>query len=123
MLKERYYYGEDFKLGSAPCILDSYGRIIAYGKAKLTKSITRATICGIWDTEKNTMTFGACICSPKDAFKREIGRQLSRERAINSPYKIVEIPSNLSVSETFMYNAQMIEHELLLNRIPIKFDE
>lgn len=122
MLKERYYYGVDFKLGNATCILDSYGRNLACSKAKFTKPMSRITICGLWDTEKNTMAFGICICNPKDTFRREIGRQLSKERAINSPYTIVKITDNLSVSETFIYNAKRIENEALLNKIPIKLD-
>lgn len=111
MLKPRYYYSEALMEGNANVVLDATGLIIDFYNIRKPVPKPRITICGIWDTEKNTMSYGAAICSPEDQFVKKTGRMLAYERALSNPIRVIDIPRG-RVSETFMTHAVDLETKI-----------
>jgi|JI9StandDraft_1071089.scaffolds.fasta_scaffold102284_2 hypothetical protein len=67
-------------------IFYSYGVAIETLPHKKEPLHIRYAICGIYD--KGVFTIGVARCSHKDKYVRSKGRELSLERAVNSPVKI-----------------------------------
>ena len=120
MKKERFYYGEQLSLSDLEILLDKHNRIIGTGTISNRKSLPRVTVCGIWDTETNTMVFGAARCASKDSFEKSIGKELARKRANESPMRTVTITPSEKVSDVFLENARGIEFEIMQMGYPIK---
>lgn len=122
MKKERFYFTQGIKLGNLEVLVNDNGDIVAAGNLSFKSNIPRVTICGIYDDEANTMTYGVARCSHKDVFVKKKGRELSFDRAINKPYDIVRIGKK-SVSDVFIENARRIEEEVLSQMYPIKLSK
>lgn len=122
MLKERFYYGREYKLANIPCLISDRGEMLATGEPLQVKSLPRITICGIWDTNTNIMYFGVSRCSARDHFDKRIGRDIAYSRALNKPFKVVKIPPTLHVSDTFMSTAKLIEEEVMSMVYPINLN-
>lgn len=118
MRKERFYYGRPWSIASVDFVVNSDFQACGEGVVTKTKPLSRVTICGIYDTEKNTMSFGVARCSHRDQFVKSVGRDLSYYRANESPYKVVKIGEN-RVSDVFMTNAMDIESEVESQSAPI----
>lgn len=114
MLKPRYYYSSPGKIADATVIVDENGSLIyTYDDYRYKKPMPRLTVCGIWDTEANTMSFGVARCSEKDTFEKAIGRSISHQRASEDPCKVVHIDKLDKVSDIFMMVAENLEDEYL----------
>lgn len=116
MKKEKYYYSEDLHLAKMNVVVNSNHYILSTTDAYDYKPLPRLTICGVYDNEEHTMTYGVAICSSKDVFKRKIGQKISYDRAFIKPYRIVKINPSDKISELFINNARQIEHEILGSR-------
>lgn len=112
MKKSRFYYSTPSFETTVIITTDDNGEITVRPKsgAKLT-SRPRMTICGILDTDTNTMSFGVSLCSAKDKFVRKVGKQLSEERAINKPILQIAVTKE-NTSKMFIQSVLMIESNL-----------
>ena len=113
MLKPRYYYSDTRYEGMSKCLFDDNGYLIDFKDPLSVQRKTKLTICGIWDTEKNTMSFGYAKCSPNDQFVKKIGRELAYNRALEKPIVIVYISENEYVSDVFINNALTLEDKIM----------
>ena len=80
---------------------DANGTIKGINKSLKGKSVSlpRYTVCSVLNDETRTLAFGIARCSPKDAFSKKIGRELSYERAIKNPICEIQVPDNLKISD------------------------
>lgn len=115
MKKERFYYGEDITLANLEVVLSRDRNIVATGRLSNQGKFPRVSICGIYNDEEHTMTYGVALCSSKDVFKKDMGRELSRKRAQEKPYCVINTRGYKSVSEAFIENARKIEQEVLVS--------
>lgn len=123
MLKARYYYSEPIKIGTADVFVGEDGSIEGVlSDPKVKCELPRATICGIWDTDTNKMSFGVSRCSSKDTFRKDVGRKLAYERALNNPSRVLTLDALDSVPELFIQTAYQLEEAVCLADYPIKFD-
>jgi len=120
MKKERFYYGEQFKLADLEVLMTSQFQILGSGSISNITNLPRISICGIWDTETNKMSFGVARCSHKDSFDKSTGRNISRKRATETPFKIINVDPNDSISDQFLAAARDIETEVASMSYPIK---
>ena len=120
MKKERFYYGEEYIISNLEVMLDKDRRIIGAGSLSGKINLPRVTICGIYDTDDNTMSFGVARCSGKDSFLKAKGRELSRKRANESPITVVTVLPDQKISEVFITNARDIESNVMTMTYPIK---
>ena len=102
----RFYYSEP-KIRTE-VLISSNGIEKVYGKLKRHK---RVSICGILDTELNTLSFGATLCSEKDVFHKKIGRELSEKRALENPIMVTNVTKG-NIGKTFINCAKMIEENI-----------
>lgn len=118
----KFYFSNDFKVANMEVLLGTNNKIVATGNivGRLTR-IPRITICGIFDTTKKTLTFGAARCSAKDTFVKAIGRELAYNRAITEPYKVISVADDEKVSEVFINTCLEIEEEIIGMTYPISF--
>lgn len=120
MKKERYYYSTDLSISSLEVVTTNSGEIIGTSdQVTPIRKIPRITVCGILDTDTNTMSFGVSRCASKDTFVKTVGRSYAKERAEQKPYKVVSVGKD-KISDVFMDNAQLIEQEVLAMVYPIK---
>lgn len=111
MLKPRYFYSEPCSLTLAKYVADGEGFLIdIVGEPVFEKNFPRLTICGIWNTDTNVMTFGVATCSKNDVFVKKVGRELSYERALNNPVKSIDLDET-NISEQFLAIAREFEDE------------
>lgn len=114
MKKEKYYYSKPAKRGCVDVVLDSQNNILEIGKQFwCIQPIPRITICGIYDNEQNTMSYGVAKCNKYDEFNKKLGQEISYARAMMKPYKVVEIHPEDKISELFIKHARIIEEEVL----------
>lgn len=83
----KFYYSTAIHLRHVPVITDAEGKVMfIYDQIEPTvKVIPRITVASVYDPIANKMTFGAAICSPKDTFKKQIGREIAEKRARQFP--------------------------------------
>ena len=103
----KFYFSNDFKLANMEVLLGT--------------RVPRVTICGIFDPDEKTLTFGATRCSAKDTFVKATGRDLAYKRAITEPYKVVSVPDNEKISKVFINTCLEIENEIMAMVYPISF--
>lgn len=86
MEKVKFYYSTPVHIRTINIFTDAEGNpmYIPDCKPLNVKPVPRITVATIWNTEDNTMRFGVSVCSPKDTFKKEIGRDLAYNRAKDS---------------------------------------
>lgn len=119
MLKERFYYSDDVRLETVEIIVNNNDEIVAIGDVIKTSPLPKVTICGVWDTEEETMTFGVARCAAKDRFDKAVGRELARKRVSENPYRKVYIKPDQKVPDVFMDNCRAIEDDVLSSTYPI----
>lgn len=122
MKKEKYYYSKGYRKALIDVIVDETDHIVHHGAKYGVFSLPRVTICGIYDDEAHTMSYGVARCSSRDEFKREFGQRISYGRAVKRPYRVIQIQPTDKISEVFIANAKAIEEEVLGQQVP-KFDE
>lgn len=121
MLKPRYFYSEPAAIATAKVILDADGSIIGLADettAKVTRRLPRTTICGIFDDEKKTLSFGYAKCSHKDIFNKSLGRKISYNRAIKNPLCTITVDALDNLSDLFMETATMLEEKINFSSSP-----
>ena len=86
----KYYYSAPMQVRQFTAITDVNGDVFyTYPESKLITNLPRVTICSILDG--NSVRFGYATCSSRDSFKKRIGQNISRNRAIKCPFKVVEL--------------------------------
>jgi hypothetical protein len=120
MKKERFYYGEELTISNLEVLVDRGKNIVGAGSLSGRKGFPRVSICGIYDNEENTMSFGVTRCSGNDVFIKSVGRELSRKRALETPFKVVKIHPSQKISDVFSDNAREIEATVMGMEYPIK---
>lgn len=112
MKKSKFYYSRPAYEVKVIATTNDEGEIVCYPiKNQKVRERSRITICGVLDTDTNTLSFGAAVCSNKDRFVKSIGRQLSETRALNAP--IVKVMCNKNnISDVFRANAFYIEGQI-----------
>lgn len=118
----KYYFSKDFKIANMEVLLGTNNTVVVTGNlvGRFTR-IPRVTICGIFDPDKKTLTFGVARCSVKDTFVKAIGRDLAYKRAITEPYKVVSVSDNEKISKVFINTCLEIENEIMAMVYPISF--
>lgn len=93
MKKVKYYYSNAVHVRLLPIFTDAEGQplFIPESKPIKRKALPRVTVSAVLDSETDTLSFGVAVCSPKDLFKKSIGRELSYKRAIESPECVVRL--------------------------------
>lgn len=121
MKTERFYYSAPLKVCNQEVIVAYDKHIVAEGDIKgKSVNIPRITICGLIDTDAHIISFGVARCSPKDIFTREEGRNISRNRALTNPYKVIVYSDSDNIIDTFIEISTQIEYEILQMGYPIK---
>lgn len=120
MKTEKFYYGECLSYGKLE-VLVLRKQVIATGNLLENKCLPRVTVCAILDRDAKTLSFGVARCSRTDNFNKKIGRELSRKRALDNPYKVVKITPETRISELFLQTSKEIENEVMHMQYPIKF--
>lgn len=117
-MNAKYIYSQPVYKVMANVYVNANGDIIGVTKCTDSKSVSlpRYTVCSILDNETRTLYFGLARCSSKDRFDKKIGRQLSTERAINSPVAIIKVPDGAKISEVTFSVAQDIINRYESNR-------
>lgn len=123
MKKERFYYGEELIISNLEVLINKEKNIVGTGAISGKKGFPRISICGIYDNEAGTMSFGVARCSGNDTFVKATGRDLSRKRALENPFRVVNIYPSQKVSEVFMTHALDIEGKVMMMEYPIKVVE
>lgn len=115
MKKVKYYYSNVVHVRLFPVFTDAEGQPVFMSDSKPIKSkaLPRITVSAVLDTETDTINFGVAVCSPKDLFKKSIGRELSYKRAVESPECTVKIVKKNRVREiSKRYATQLINQYL-----------
>ena len=123
MKKERFYYGEELIISNLEVLINKEKNIVGTGAISGKKGFPRISICGIYDNEAGTMSFGVARCSGNDTFVKATGGELSRKRALENPFRVVNIYPSQKVSEVFMTHALDIEGKVMMMEYPIKVVE
>lgn len=111
----KYYYSAPVHLRHIPVLTDDEGNVLfVYEKVEpKAKRIPRITVASVYDPIENKMTFGAAICSPKDAFKKSVGREIAEKRARQFPeITVVAIPRRKIREVSKKYANDLIERHL-----------
>lgn len=87
----KYYYSKAVHLRKLPVVTDEEGNaLFLYEKSEpLIKKLPRITVASVYDPINNSMKFGVAVCSPKDTFKKSIGRELALKRAQESASVVI----------------------------------
>ena len=83
----KYYYSAPVHIRHIPILTNDEGKVLfVYDKVEPSiKRVPRITVASVYDPVENKMTFGTAICSPKDTFKKAVGRELAEKRARKFP--------------------------------------
>ena len=83
----KYYYSAPVHVRHIPVLTDDEGKVLfVYDRVEPSvKRVPRITVASVYDPVKNQMTFGTAVCSPKDTFKKSIGREIAEKRARQFP--------------------------------------
>lgn len=113
MKKPRYYYTADVSTDTlrVKCV---DGEPLYVINRIASRKLPRLTICGIWDTDTDTMSFGYAKCSCKDVFKKSIGREIAYKRATTDPFMTVKI-NGRRVPDVFMDTCIELDNSINFN--------
>lgn len=83
----KYYYSAPVHIRRIPVLTDDEGKVLfVYDRVEPSvKRVPRITVASVYDPVANKMTFGAAVCSPKDTFKKSVGREIAEKRARQFP--------------------------------------
>ena len=76
--KERFYYGENLSRSNLEVLVDDKDNIVATGRLTERLAFPRISICGVYDYDNHTLSFGVARCSHNDTFVKNVGRELSK---------------------------------------------
>lgn len=111
----KYYYSAPVHIRRIPVLTDDEGNVLfIYDKIDPSvKRVPRITVASVYDPIDNKMTFGAAICSPKDTFKKSIGREIAEKRARQFPEVTVVAIDRRKIREVSQrYANDLIERHL-----------
>ena len=111
----KYYYSAPVHVRHIPVLTDDEGNVLfVYDKVEpMVKRVPRITVASVYDPVENKMTFGAAVCSPKDTFKKSIGREIAEKRARQFPeITIVGINRRKIREVSKRYSNDLIERHL-----------
>lgn len=111
----KYYYSAPVHIRRIPVLTDDEGNpLFIYDKIDPSvKRVPRITVASVYDPIDNKMTFGAAICSPKDTFKKSIGREIAEKRARQFPEVTVVAIDRRKIREVSQrYANDLIERHL-----------
>lgn len=94
---------------------DSQGDVtfVMSNTSEIVKTLPRVVVASIYNSEENSMSFGVALCSPKDTFKKAIGRKLAEDRARIKPnVKVTNIRKGCIRSVSKRYANQLIAEYL-----------
>lgn len=91
MIKEKYFHSDSLCIKEIRVITDSNGNILYHedDDQKFIRYVPRYTVCSLWDTENNTLSFGVAVCSSKDTFVKKKGNEIAYNYALTKPYKVI----------------------------------
>ena len=118
MKKVKYYYSDAIHVRLLPVFTDAEGQplFIPDSKAVTRKPLPRITVAAVLDTDTDTLNFGVAICSPKDLFKKSVGRELALSRAEEKPEVTVKVTKRNRTREiSKRYANQLINQYLYRN--------
>lgn len=116
MRTTKYYYSRPTYVKYIKTLVDGQGEILYISDKDVAvkgKRIPRICVASVYDHDTNTMFFGASICSPKDQFKKSIGRELAYRRALKMPTKVTRLKAGASVRSVSVRYANEIIDNLL----------
>lgn len=94
MRSTKYYYSKPAFVKYMRTLIDGQGEVLFISEKEpgtKAKRVPRVCVASVYDRDNGIMQFGYAVCSPKDVFKKEVGRKLAYDRAINKPTKKVLI--------------------------------
>ncbi len=99
--RAKFVYSTPVVKSSKMVYTDANGSVRAINRTMNAKPtyMPRYTVCSILDDETRTLRFGVARCSSKDSFSKEVGRNLSYERALNNPVCEIHVPESLKISD------------------------
>lgn len=115
MKKVKYYYSEAVHLRTMNVLTNAEGDPIYIPDAKpiKVKVLPRITVAAIWDTKTDRITFASAICSPKDLFKKSIGREVAYKRATEFPEVSIRLAKRSKIRDiSKRYANQLISQHL-----------
>ena len=111
----KYYYSAPVHIRHIPVLTDDEGNVMfVYDKVEPSvKRVPRITVASVYDPIENKMTFGAAVCSPKDTFKKSVGREIAEKRARQFPEITVVAIDRRKIREVSQrYANDLIERHL-----------
>lgn len=93
----KYFYGDRTPVMKQCFEIHSY-KDVEYTVYKQPPVIT---VCGVYDESTGKLNIGLARCSEKDNFVKKVGKELAYNRAINTPYIIVQLPIGSKFSNIF----------------------
>lgn len=122
MKKEKFYYSQPCVISDMEILLSREKVVATSDRVRKKKDAPRITICSIYDDVSNTMSFGVARCSGNDMFRKAIGQELSRRRAEENPFRVVQIHPSQKVSDVFRHHVLDIESQVESMTYPIKIN-
>ncbi len=99
----RYFYGD-----RSPIRVEAYHSTIGFTLIE-EKPCPVVTVCAIFDEETGKLSMGVARCSEKDKFVKKVGRELSYNRAMNSPQLVMNLRKYDRFSDVFYDLAKMLQ--------------
>lgn len=125
MKKVKYYYSHATQIRKLPVITDDSGEVLFICDKKLAtiSKLPRITVASVYDDETNVLAFGVAICSPKDLFKKSIGREIAYKRALETPKRQLVGFKRSKLHELSRSYSKAIANEILTKKAKIFIDE
>jgi len=116
MKSTKYYYSRPAFVKYLKTLVDGQGNVLYISDKDVvtpTKRIPRICVASVYDHDTNTMYFGASICSPKDQFKKSVGREIAYKRALKTPMKTTRLKAGAKIRNVSVRYANEIIDKLL----------
>lgn len=111
MKSTKYYYSKPAFVKYMRTLIDGQGEVLFISEKEpgtKAKRIPRICVASVYDRDSDVICFGYAICSPKDIFKKSVGRELAYKRALKNPTKMIRIKPGTKVRETSVKYANEI---------------
>lgn len=122
MKTTKYYYSKPVHIRTTQIMTDAQGEALYLypSVSQVVRTLPRVTVAAVYDPKENSMCFGMAVCSPKDVFKKSIGRKLAEDRARIKPnVRVVNIKRGCIRSVSKKYANQLISDYLTKD---VRFD-
>ena len=116
MRTTKYYYSRPVYVKYIRTLVDGQGEVLYVSDKEShtkLKKIPRVCVASVYDHDNNTMFFGVSICSPKDQFKKEVGRDIAYKRALKMPVKVTRIKAGAKIRNVSVRYANEIIDKIL----------